>query len=266
MNHDRKQPAVTGGVKGADCHLVPLPGSEWAVWRDAVLRTAGFPADGLDRFAAPQCAAVADACLDGRADRGEFESAYAAACTDATVTAAAITADPLFREAVTWQNPVAAAVLAALPREADLGDALHQRKKWRKRADLVARYWQRYCGKNDTIGFFGPVSWATIDPRAPAVTIRRGPGLIRSREVCYEYWALEKYVRTGRCCGQASRRCGCQKPRLRYSPGAMAYGLRPRSPLRWSRPTLACAVTPTCSACSPSWPGSASCGGEWTCR
>jgi len=85
-------------------------------------------------------------------------------------------------------------VLAALPREADLGDALHQRKKWRKRADLVARYWQRYCGKNDTIGFFGPVSWATIDPRAPAVTIRRGPGLIRSREVCYEYWALEKYV------------------------------------------------------------------------
>src|SRR6266571_9508994 len=118
MNHDRKQPAVTGGVKGADCHLVPLPGSEWAVWRDAVLRTAGFPADGLDRFAAPECAAVADACLSGRSSRQEFESAYAAACADAAVTAAAIAADPLFREALTWQNPVAASVLAALPREA----------------------------------------------------------------------------------------------------------------------------------------------------
>ena len=200
MDHDHEKKAVTADAKEADDHLVPLPGSQWAVWRDAVLRSTGFPADGLDRFAAPECAAVADACLSGRSSRQEFESAYAAACADAAVTAAAIAADPLFREALTWQNPVAASVLAALPREAGhrdagLRDARHQRKKWRKRADVVARYWQRYCGKNDTIGFFGPVSWATIDPRGPAVTLRRGPGLVRSREVCYEYWALEAYVR-----------------------------------------------------------------------
>ena len=30
----------------------------------------------------------------------------------------------------------------------------------------VASYWQRYCSKNDTIGFFGPLAWGSFGRRA----------------------------------------------------------------------------------------------------
>ncbi|MET8043679.1 hypothetical protein ABZU25_22790 [Micromonospora sp. NPDC005215] len=43
-------------------HVLPLGGTGWSVWRDVVLRTAGFPAEGLADFAAPD---AADALLSG---------------------------------------------------------------------------------------------------------------------------------------------------------------------------------------------------------
>jgi len=185
--------AVTSGH--ADEHLVPLPGTEWAAWRYAVLRSAGFPAVGLDRFAAPAYAAAADAFLDGRAGREELEAAGDAAHADARRVAAEIAADPLFREAVTWQNPGMLTALAGGDETAPAGKkASRLRQKRRARDDTIARYWQRYCGKNDTIGFFGPVSWATLDPDAPAVRVRCGEGLLRARQTCYEFWALQAYV------------------------------------------------------------------------
>jgi Lantibiotic dehydratase, N terminus len=186
---------VTSGR--ADSHVVPLPGTDWSVWRDAVLRTAGFPAAGLDRFTAPECAAVADAFLDGRAGEQDLAAAYDAALTQASRTAADIAADPLFREAVTWQNPnalyalsIAAKPIPASPEQ----EKSRERKKRRAREDAIAMYWQRYCGKNDTIGYFGPVTWVRVDPAEPGVTVRCGDSLLRSRQTCYEFWVLEAYA------------------------------------------------------------------------
>lgn len=178
-------------------HTVPLPGTGWRVWRDALIRSAGFPADGLDRFTAPGLARVADAHLDGHATADDLDTALTDALTDASRQAAAIAADPLFREAVTWQNPGLAAILDHLTRpDGDTSgtNARRRRQKRRAREDTLARYWQRYCAKNDTIGFFGPVTWATIDPAAPAVTVRPGPRLTRTRQVLYEFWLLETYA------------------------------------------------------------------------
>lgn len=184
-----------GGTTGHPSHTVPLPGTGWRVWRDALIRSAGFPADGLDRFTAPDLARVADAHLDGHATLGDLESAHTAATAQASRQAEAIAADPLFREAVTWQNPGAAATFDHLTRPRPPGEnPRRQRQKRRAREDTLARYWQRYCGKNDTIGFFGPVTWATLDPNAPAVTARPGPGLTRSRQVRYEFWLLQSYA------------------------------------------------------------------------
>jgi hypothetical protein len=187
---------VTGGQP--DKHLISLPGTEWMVWRDALLRSTGFPAAGLDRFAAPECAAVADAFLDGRVSEQEVESAYAEALADASKCAAGIAADPLFREAVTWQNPAMVHALDSIRAGGQTAAAAkltkRQREKRRFREDTIARYWQRYCGKNDTIGFFGPVTWVLLDPLGPAVRVRCGDGLLRARETFYEFWALETYV------------------------------------------------------------------------
>ncbi|HZN18317.1 MAG TPA: lantibiotic dehydratase [Micromonosporaceae bacterium] len=168
-------------------HLVPLPGTPWHVWRDALLRSAGFPADGIDSFAAPKLAAVADAYLEGGAGETELESAYQDAGRALGEAVYAAAADPLFRQAVTWQNPGALGSV-----EEVLRGGPHARRNYRRREreDIVAKYWQRYCVKNDSIGFFGPACWTTLDSDSPAMTGRPGPGLVRARTVYLERWAL----------------------------------------------------------------------------
>src|SRR5215469_2778017 len=98
-------PAVMTAASGAgvppEPHLVPLPGTQWLLWRDAVLRTAGFPADGVLRLSAQDCAATADAYLDGRSSEGDLVKALAEAIDHCSREVYGIAADPLFREAVT---------------------------------------------------------------------------------------------------------------------------------------------------------------------
>lgn len=187
---------------GDRAHSIPLPGTDWSVWEDVILRTTGFPAEGLDLFGAPACAAAADAHIEGRTSEDEFRQALDTALAGAGRAARDVAADPLFREALTWQNLAMARHMARLAEPEPTADSgmtgkelRRARHKRRAREGAVVRYWQRYCAKNDTIGFFGPVTWGTLDPgAAPAVISRPGPGLVRSRDVSYEFWVLEAYV------------------------------------------------------------------------
>jgi hypothetical protein len=67
---------------------------------------------------------------------------------------------------------------------ADPGGSQH-----RQHEALVANYLQRYCAKNDTIGFFGPVGWARVTNASSPLTIHGGPALAR-RTVYFENWAI----------------------------------------------------------------------------
>ncbi|MFU8874621.1 lantibiotic dehydratase [Micromonospora sp. SL4-19] len=171
-------------------HLLPLGRTGWSVWRDVVLRTAGFPAAGLARFAAPEAAAAADALLAGEGIREAFDKALREAFADGSVTAGEIAADPLLREAVTWQNPDMLTALDGLLRT----DPAVRNKPRRKREIALLRYWQRYCGKAETIGFFGPVCWGVLEPERAGTRIAPGPGLVRRRRVHFEAWALAAYA------------------------------------------------------------------------
>ncbi|RLP85194.1 lantibiotic dehydratase [Micromonospora sp. CV4] len=171
-------------------HRLPLGETGWSVWRDVVLRTAGFPAVGLDAFAAPDAADAADALLAGEVATEVFDKALAVALADASATAGRIAADPLVREAVTWQNPEMLIALDGLLRT----DPATRNVRRRKRELSVLRYWQRYCGKAETIGFFGPVCWGSLDPTDPATRLRPGPELVSRREVHFEAWALIAYA------------------------------------------------------------------------
>jgi lantibiotic biosynthesis dehydratase-like protein len=179
-------------------HLVALPGTPWHAWRDALLRATGFPADGLHRFAAPAAAAAADEFLAGRTGQDAFDEAFAVAAAEATRTAYDLAGDPLFREAVTWQNPSALTALHGLRKAGPAPDPEKQNKRsryrQRVREELVARYWQRYCAKNESVGFFGPVAWVTLDPQAPAAQVKPGAGLTRARRVWFERWALAAFA------------------------------------------------------------------------
>ncbi|MGH9850785.1 MAG: lantibiotic dehydratase [Blastocatellia bacterium] len=56
---------------------------------------------------------------------------------------------------------------------------------------MIANYWQRYCAKNDTIGFFGPVGWARFVPEGEPVNARSGPTLLANRRVFFEVWCID---------------------------------------------------------------------------
>ena len=171
-------------------HRFPLGGTSWSVWRDALLRTTGFPAAGLDRLTGPECAAVADAYLAGSADLGAFQAQYAVTATECSTELNRIAAEPLLREAITWQNPAAVQLLDSLQRSGPPGP---RNSKRRYRELQLTRYWQRYSAKTETIGFFGPGCWITLDPDADTVTAEPGPALLDKRRVFLEPWVLEAY-------------------------------------------------------------------------
>ncbi|WP_279581082.1 lantibiotic dehydratase [Fodinicola feengrottensis] len=140
-----------------------MPGTDWTVWRDAVLRTGGFPADGLIRLAAPEVATLADEALES-GDYKAFFEAYERANLLSSAAISEIAGDPLFREAVAWQNPALVPILATVAADPAPTGNNRARHKRRARELMVARYWQRYCAKNETIGFFfsrSPGVWWT---------------------------------------------------------------------------------------------------------
>ena len=134
-------------------HHVELT-EDWSLWRDFAVRSSGFPVEGLDAFG-----------------------------PDEDVRLAAVARDPAFREAVAWQNR------EALARNVDKLAAGAPGSPSRRRGwvDGVASYWQRYCSKNDSIGFFGPLAWGAF---GEATAVRSG-ALERERVVHFETWAME---------------------------------------------------------------------------
>ncbi|PWR04913.1 lantibiotic dehydratase [Micromonospora acroterricola] len=176
----------------ADAHRVPLGDTGWSVWRDGILRSTGFPADGLMLLSAPQAAEAADELLATGAGAELFDKEFAEAVSASGRRLVELAADPLLREAVTWQNRGALAALDGLVRG---GPDAPRNVRRRDRERALLRYWQRYCGKNETVGFFGPSCWVTLDPELPvAAEARPGATLTRRRWVWFESWALSAYA------------------------------------------------------------------------
>ena len=101
--------------------------------------------------------------------------------------------DKRFREAIVWQNRHALHSgidrLLAAPVSADAPGSVQ-----RNRERLVANYLQRYCTKNDTIGFFGPLGWARFVDDGEALAVKPGADLVASRQICFEGWALDAFA------------------------------------------------------------------------
>jgi hypothetical protein len=223
------------GEPGVSEHLIRLPGTEWLLWRHAVLRTTGFPASGLDRLGGTDCAAAADAVL--RAQPGAaleqaasaFGRAFDEAAAAGTRGVHAIAADPLFRAAVTWQSRSAVQALDSI-RAA--GPQARRTKKQRERERLIARYWQRYCAKAETIGFFGPVCWIDVEAGGPALAAKPGDGLLRERRVYLEHWALSAYADAVAAQPGARELLGpALQPHLSVRDGQLLDPARPAAPL-----------------------------------
>src|ERR1700691_4716733 len=205
-------------------HRVPLAGTAWSVWRDMCLRSAGFPADmvlaicdePLARSADLSGADLADADPTGRL---AYDQAYADAAGRLSRAIAGIYADVRFQEAITWQNPG----LAQFLHDHDAGPGAARRSKQRQRELVIASYLQRYCLKNDTIGFFGPVGWASAASRTAGLVVVPGEQLLARRTTYFEVWAIDKVAaaiaRQGRALGWLRPR----RPRSVYLAGNVLH-------------------------------------------
>ena len=128
------------------------------------------------------------ALAETRARRQEaFEQTYSTAIARSNEALLSVATNPRFREAVLWQNRRAlrtgVASLAANPHATNSGARQNQQ--------LVASYLQRYSVKNDTIGFFGPVGWATVARERERTLVRAGQDLLTKRTVYFEHWCID---------------------------------------------------------------------------
>ncbi|MEU1606577.1 lantibiotic dehydratase [Micromonospora matsumotoense] len=208
---------------------MPLGDTGWSVWRDAILRSTGFPADGLALFAAPAAAALADELLATDCGVERFDKEFDEAVRAAGQRFTELAADPLLREAVTWQNRGALVAFDGLVRG---GPDAPRNVRRRDRERALLKYWQRYSGKNETVGFFGPSCWVTVDPAQPETArLRVGPELTRRRWVRFESWALVEYAEC----------IGAELAVRRWWPPVLApqVAVRDRSVLRPGQPPLA---------------------------
>ncbi len=171
----------------------------WRLWEQFALRGPGFPAAGVLRLAPDGLPAAADTF--DPADRltgpawDAFETTFATAAVETARRLQDIAADPRFRAAVAWQNRQVLSTGIA-PFLKWTPTATSRSSMPRQREELVAHYWQRFCVKNDTIGFFGPVGWGHLDPTRPGLTTDPGDTLIAETNVYYSSWAIDTLART----------------------------------------------------------------------
>jgi hypothetical protein len=160
------------------------------LWREACVRSAGFPARYLLAFCDSELAPAADNRGGPAGSAAVYAAAYTAAAERLPGIVAGIAKDRLFREAVLWQNPGLTVnclekISAAAPRNV----------KGRLRELAVAAYLQRYCLKNDTIGFFGPVAWASLSTTSDELVVCPGDTLLSERTTYFEVWAVNEVAR-----------------------------------------------------------------------
>ncbi|MCZ4517148.1 lantibiotic dehydratase [Rhodococcus ruber] len=139
--------------------------TDWDLWRTANLRSAGFSADGLDVFGGPSVAT-------------EEEFTASREKEEARLTLLVERED--FVTALVWQNRGAWRQIAS--------PFCGSPSKRRQRLRSLALYWQRYCGKAETIGYFGPGAWVELGESTEG-ELEHGPQLIRERRTFLEAWA-----------------------------------------------------------------------------
>ncbi|WP_042420901.1 lantibiotic dehydratase [Streptacidiphilus anmyonensis] len=185
-----------------DPENVLLPGGRWRLWEHFALRGPGFPAEGVLRMAPAGLAEAADKFGPGDALTGPDWDAFGAAVDEAAVETArrlqTIAATPRFRAAVAWQNPAVLRTGIA-PFLNWTPTAASRTSMPRQREELVAHYWQRFCVKNDTIGFFGPVGWGRWDLATRGVEVAPGApgqGFLAASRVYFASWGIDALAKS----------------------------------------------------------------------
>jgi len=120
----------------------------------------------------------------------EFNLSFEASTMRVSEAICEIARTSKFREAVIWQNrrgfhTAISLLLQGPPKQSQ------KNQHWRRSEELAAIYLQRYCTKNDTIGFFGPIGWARVKDKESLIHVEPGPNLVADRNVYFDAWAID---------------------------------------------------------------------------
>lgn len=97
--------------------------------------------------------------------------------------------DDRYQKAIIWQNRRAFHTAIKPLMQMPVGARNRDRRHYEK---LIANYVQRYCAKNDTIGFFGPLAWARFVDEGEPIRIRLGAEIVASRRLYFESWCVDR--------------------------------------------------------------------------
>ncbi|HEX5598183.1 MAG TPA: lantibiotic dehydratase [Micromonosporaceae bacterium] len=158
-----------------------LGSTGWWVWQNFALRSTGFPLGDLtDKLA-----------FDANDDESDPLTSLRRALELAN--------DDRFKMALLWQNPsIVENVLLPLSRrfgEMEAGtatDTKKDRQRLRRRERAIASYLQRYYTRNETIGFFGPITWGRFADQRSHVSVEAQESLTDQQTVWFEDWAIER--------------------------------------------------------------------------
>jgi hypothetical protein len=122
--------------------------------------------------------------------RSEFEASFREEVAAVSARIVTIAQDDAFRQAVLLQNR--GALRRVLRSLAEVASGQKKRGfKERQNEEMIANYLQRYCVKNDSIGFFGPIGWGRFVPHVEGTVVQPGAKLIESSGIYFEDWCIE---------------------------------------------------------------------------
>ncbi|HEX7734158.1 MAG TPA: lantibiotic dehydratase [Ktedonobacteraceae bacterium] len=125
------------------------------------------------------------------ASQEEFEQAFASELRSTRERLHEIARDQLFQEALLLSTPNMYSV--ALPSYLHHYAAYQRPAKVRHLERRLYTYLQRFCAKNDTTSFFGPIDYGRYDPAAsePLALTRVPDGRLAQRLTRMTYWATQ---------------------------------------------------------------------------
>lgn len=156
--------------------------TQWRYARNFVLRLTGFPFDLIERLQFDQTAASFTDLADARK---QFERELRLR----RETLIQIATSEKFLEAVLLCSPAAferirSYVERPLPEVARSKDARIER--------LITSYLQRFCAKNDSASFFGPVSYGTIEDIDTGFIEANPKHRLKQRKMFFSHWAAQQ--------------------------------------------------------------------------
>lgn len=165
----------------------------WQLWRCCALRGTGFPIHLVLQLASPVATEAVDQALQCEEPDENTLANVAVLLNQEAVRLSHVLANIIqmdrFQEAILWQNrSLVHTAIAPFLRHCPEN---RRTARYRAYETLFIKYLQRYCVKNETIGFFGPTGWANFSEHHTPITMQPGATLLHTRRVHLEAWAVD---------------------------------------------------------------------------